>query len=283
MRYRDRQRNSENERSDRRREYRELERRTDSSCRKRPRHEEARTYARPGNSDRRDGEPSPKRVQHNRSSPRDRVKSDGRYDKSHHRTSTYPYASRDRQRKDTPDNELCSQFGLECSKRSQTVGEKYGGHLHARDRHKQSHMNNDKTSSELNFTHEQEREKDHRDRSPRLTRQKLQLPVDGATSSQKRHEVVPYASSEASSSSREHHSAMKKNDSLMKVLSMVDCGFIPSLPEKYYSIENVQVKNQHNIIWTTFFSLVLEGNSLMLCGFFGVLIIIFTVQQLGIS
>ena len=243
MRNRDRQSNSENERSDRHREYRELERRADGSCRKRPRHEEARTYARPGNSNRRDDEPSPKRVQHNRSSPRDRVKTDDHHDKRHHRTSTYQYASSDRRRKDTSDNERYPE----------TLGEKCGGHLSVKDKHRRSHWSSSETSfSELNFTRERERGKtrsNYCDRSPRSIRQKLQLPVDRATSSQKRHEVVPYASSEASNSSnsssssgRECHSAMKKNEPLMKVLSMVDSGFVPSLPEKYYRVENDRVK-----------------------------------------
>lgn len=245
------QRISENEASNRRRDYRQQEGRVDGSYRKRARHDEARTYARPRNSDRREDEPSPKRVQHSRSSPRDPVKSDSRYDNRHRGTPAYPYASSDRRiRKDAFDNKRYSQFGSECSKHPQTSGEKSRGHLHVRDRSKQSmHMNRDwNSSSEDNFTRERAREREkrnhHRDRSPRSStrQQKLQLPVDGATSSRQRHGVVPYAGSEASSP-REQNSATKKkrNESLMKVLSMVDCGFVPSLPDKYYSTENDQV------------------------------------------
>ena len=222
---RDQQRSGRNHRSNRRKEYRELEGRFEGSCRKRPRYEEARTSARPGNSDRRDDEPSSKRVQHNHLSPRGHVKSDSHHDNRHRRTSAYPYASSNRQRgKEAPD--------------------KYGGYSSARDRHEESpHMNRDRTSFLWKFTHDREREKECNhdcDRSPRSTRrQKLQLPVDGIAP-QKRCEVVPYASSEASSSSssRGHHSVMEgKHGSLMKVLSMVNCGFIPSLPENYYSVE----------------------------------------------
>ena len=227
---RDQQMSGENQRSYRRKEYRELEGRFEGSYRKRPKYEEARTSARPGNSDRRDDEPSSKRVQHNRSSPRGHVKSDSHHDDRHRRTCVYPYASSGRRRgKDAP--------------------EKYRGHSRGRDRYEESpHMNRDRTSFRWKFTHDREREEEFnydRDRSPRSTRrQKLQLPADGAAS-QKRCEVVPYVSSEASSSSgssRGHQSVMEgKHELLMKVLSMVDCGFIPSLPEKYYSVEDDKV------------------------------------------
>jgi hypothetical protein len=215
------QRSGENERSNRRKDD-ELEGRVGGGYRKRPRYEEDRTYARPGNSD---SEPLPiaKRVQHNRSSPRDHVRSDSRhYDDR--RTSAY--LSDRRMGKDAPDKYM------------------YKGHSRGRDGHAQSpYTNRDRISSESNFTRDRERERErkhYRDRSPRSTRrQKLQLSVDGSTSSQKRREVVPYTSSEASSRSREHHSA--RDESLMKVLSMVGRGFIPSLPEKYYSVSNDQV------------------------------------------
>ena len=227
---RDQQMSGENQRSYRRKEYRELEGRFEGSFRKRPKYEEARTSARPENSDRRDDEASSKRVRHSRSSPRDHVKSGSHHDDRHRRTSAYPYASSGRRRgKDAPD--------------------KYGGHSHGRDRYEESpHMNRDRTSFRRKFTHDREREKEcnrNRDRSTR--RQKLQLPVDGAAS-QKRCEVVPYASSEASSSSRGHQSVMEgKHELLMKVLSMVDCGFIPSLPEKYYSVEDDKVTTK---VWS---------------------------------
>ncbi len=213
------QRSGENERSNRRKDD-ELEGCVGGGYRKRPRYEEGRTYARPGNSD---SEPLAKRVQrqHNRSSLRDHVRSDSRhYDDR--RTSAY--LSDRRRGKDAPD--------------------KYKGHSRGRDGHGQSpYRNRDRISCESNFTRDRERERErkhYRDRSPRSTRQqKLQLSVDGSTSSQKRCEVVPYTSSKASNRTREHHSVM--DESLMKVLSMVDRGFIPSLPEKYYSVTNDQV------------------------------------------
>ena len=237
---------SEYDRSDRRRECREVERRSDGSCRKNPRQEETRTYApsRFGNMDRRTVEPSPKRVKYNHSSPSDRVKSD-ETDSRHQKTSTYPDASNSRRRKDRSDNEQCSQFGLDYSKHPQTLSEMYRGHSRERDRHKRSHTNDDKTSSlGSSFTREWERGRernDYHNKSPGLTRRKLQLPVDGATSPKIRREVVPYVSSEASST-RERHSAMKKDESVMKVLSMVDSSFVPSLPEKYYSLESDRVR-----------------------------------------
>ena len=233
---RDWRRSREYDRSDRRREYSEAERRPDGSCRKKPRREEARTSAQPfGNDDR--SEPSPKRARYSHSS---RVKSDG-FDVRHQGTSILPHASSDRRRKD---NEQCPLLGSDYSKRSQTLNE-YGGYSHERDRHRRSHKNSDHTSSESNFIRGRERgrERDnYGDRSPRLTRQKLQLSADGAASPQKRREVVPYASSKASSSSsRDRHYSVMKDESMMKVLSMVDMSFVPSLPGKYYSRESDQV------------------------------------------
>ena len=240
---RDQRRSSENERSDRRKEYRELEGRVEGSCRKRQRYEETFTYARP---DRTDDDPN--RVQRNRSSPRDYVKRDSDYDKRHHdRTSVYPYHSSSDQgrRRDTPYNERCSTFG--SVKRPQTFSERSSERYRYS---RSSYANRDKTSTESNFTRAREREREernrYRDRSPRSTRRPtLQLPVDRATSTQQRHEVVPYASSEANSTnngSREHHITTKQmNGWLMRVPSVVDSGLVPSQPEKYYSIENDQV------------------------------------------
>ena len=234
---------AEYKRSDRRREYREPERRDDSSCRKRPRHKETHTvdnYAHTGSSGgtgRRDGESSPKKFQRNHPSSSDRVKSDGgHYDVKHRRTSTCTYPSNDKCRKDTPDNERSSHDRLDYSEYPQILDQKYGGQTRERDQHTSS----DKISSKL--AQEGRKERSYCDRSPGSSRRRSQLPVGGATSPRKRREVVPYASSEASS--REHRcSVVKKEEGTIEMPSIVGSIFVPSLPEKFYSPKSSQVFN----------------------------------------
>ena len=244
-------RDGERNRSHFSRELCESGKRVDSSCKKRPREDELVHQSCLGH---RGGAPEPFPKKFHLSRDSDHVRRGSIHHERKHciNASPYPSTGRYSQRRHKSDHHA-SKLGQDCSKHPQSREKRQEMHAHERERGRRRFAN-DYTSSSSSWRRESERDSgsgnerysNYRDRSPViLTRHREQLPVGGATSSRSRPEAVPCSSSKASGGTgnrRDHSSTMKEQGSLMKVLSMVDSAFVPSLPKKYYSFESDQVR-----------------------------------------
>ena len=182
--------------------------------RKRPRND-SETYREWSFEDRKDAKPTIKKFRHDDGPSRGHT-GDYRYHSDYHKSASDSYH---RQRRDGSGS---FHHRSHSERQTQNLPQKRS---REREGHKRSHTSGDGVPSDREHLRHK---RHHSEMSPR---QKSQLPVGGATSSTPSREVVPYMSSEASSSgSRGRESGC--------VPSILGSSLVPSLPEKYYSCDS---------------------------------------------